>query len=393
MKQSRFENISTLARTHRRKATAAVLAFALIPAAYAEEKFNMHSGIGGPDVALADGTMFSESFVTPANGTEVSGNFAITTNVNDAEGTVTSEEVFVDGVQVGNKLPNTPYYLDSTKIVNGGHAIGLQAIDNNGNTATAIEQVFVQNFPPDTQPPTETINSPTAGAQVSGDIQVVTAPFDNRHVAREEVFIDGHDQGAKSPTVPYGWNTYNFTNGSHTLDVKAFDDSGNEGDATESVNIHNTSPPIVIIPESIDQLKVNCKSGALDSVSDIEIQVQRKNRHKARIEVVTNSMPQDCLKVGHVAVKFMLSPRLQKKLGREYVVSNGKRRRANSFSLHDPIHPKQDLKAYYTNMAFQNKFPAAGHADLPDRSTATWYPNGGKPASRHNPSIASVIYR
>jgi hypothetical protein len=393
MKQNRFENFNVYTRSSTRIAAVGVTALALF-AASAKDGVPIIKKAVEPGIALADTLPFTDTIVTPVDGTSVSGEIEITTDPKDPLGTVISEEVYVDGIDKGSKTPGMAFGVDSTQIPNGVHVIGLEAKDNLGNTAATQEQVLVQNFPPDTQAPSESITSPVNGSTVSKNVQIITAPFDNQKVAREEVFIDGRDQGPKSPTVPFGWNTNNFPNGNHTLEVDAFDSAGNEGAASETVNVHNTvtPPPITQTPKPTEQqLESNCRSGALDAVGNVDITIQ-KNRRAARIEIVTNKLPQECLKLGHEAVKFSLSPALQKKLGREYVYRNGKKVRSSTFTIKDPIHPNQEQKAFYRNMYFQRKFPLLGHVDLPDRTTASWTPNGRKPDIRHNPSYAVVSY-
>ena len=97
--------------------------------------------------------------------------------------------------------------------------------------------------PGDTTPPTAQITSPSGGATVSGTASVAVSAGDNVAVARVEMLLDGA-LAATDSAAPYqfAWDTTAVSNGSHTLQARAVDSSGNTGvSATVTVTVSNTS--------------------------------------------------------------------------------------------------------------------------------------------------------
>ena len=108
-------------------------------------------------------------------------------------------------------------------------------------------------IPPDTTPPVVTINSPADGAAVSGIINVQGTATDNVGVIQVEFYVD-FQLVTSNPagSFLFVWDTRSFTNGSHTLTVKAYDAANNVGQASSTVSVNNvvvvdTTPPTVYI--------------------------------------------------------------------------------------------------------------------------------------------------
>jgi outer membrane protein assembly factor BamB len=98
----------------------------------------------------------------------------------------------------------------------------------------------------DTTPPTVSITSPTAGATVSGSVNVTANAADNVAVANVQFFVDGNALGSPDTTSPYSvpWDTTAVTNGTHTLTARATDTSGNVGtSAAVNVTVSNAVAP------------------------------------------------------------------------------------------------------------------------------------------------------
>lgn len=95
--------------------------------------------------------------------------------------------------------------------------------------------------PSDTTPPTVSIFSPPSGSTVSGSVVNITASAsDNIGVTKVEFYIDGQLK-SNHTTSPYAysWNTTAYSNGSHTLMVKAYDAAGNSRSASHTVTVSN----------------------------------------------------------------------------------------------------------------------------------------------------------
>jgi hypothetical protein len=105
--------------------------------------------------------------------------------------------------------------------------------------------------PGDTTPPTASITSPTAGAILSGSVNVMTSDSDNTGVAQVDLVVDGA-KVATSSTAPFGfvWNSSASGSGSHALQAIAHDMAGNLGYSTVvtvSVATVDSLPPTVSI--------------------------------------------------------------------------------------------------------------------------------------------------
>jgi subtilisin family serine protease len=95
----------------------------------------------------------------------------------------------------------------------------------------------------DTTPPTTSITSPANGATVSGTTTVSANASDNVGVSRVELSVDGGVVGSDT-TSPYqiAWNTTTVSNGSHSLQTRAFDAAGNMGlSAIVNVTVSNAT--------------------------------------------------------------------------------------------------------------------------------------------------------
>ena len=112
----------------------------------------------------------------------------------------------------------------------------------------------------DTTPPEVTITSPTNGSKVNEVITVSCMSTDNKEVSKVELWVDGVNTGLTDETEPYSfqWNTTKYQDGDHTLIVRGYDTSDNEGDSPPiTVKVDNT----VSVPNSISITNVNFSNG------------------------------------------------------------------------------------------------------------------------------------
>jgi thermitase len=104
----------------------------------------------------------------------------------------------------------------------------------------------------DLAPPIVSIAYPAAGTTVSGTVSVQVNAADNEGIASVNFYVDGSLQ--KTLTMqPYviTWDTTQVTNGAHTLQVVAFDTTGNVSSASAVVNVNNTTAYIDTIAPSV----------------------------------------------------------------------------------------------------------------------------------------------
>jgi hypothetical protein len=107
------------------------------------------------------------------------------------------------------------YYCDDLTIANGG-------------------------TPPDTTAPDVTITNPSAGATVSGTVNIAFTATDENGIASQAIKIDGNTVSTASS---YNWDTTAYSDGSHTIRCEATDPSDNLGYDQITVTVDNSVPP------------------------------------------------------------------------------------------------------------------------------------------------------
>ncbi len=205
---------------------------------------SMMATLGGsnapPTVSIsspADGA----SFITGAN-------ISISANANDADGSVSSVEFFVDGVSIGVDN-SSPFSVNYTG-VSGSHTITATATDNNSASGTSSSITINVNSNP---APNVNITSPANGASfITGTIiPINVTATDNGTITSVEIFVDGVSIGTDNNS-PYSIN-YTGTLGSHTLTATATDNLGAQGTATSiTISVGNNPPPSVSITSPLN---------------------------------------------------------------------------------------------------------------------------------------------
>ncbi|MDX1765738.1 MAG: Ig-like domain-containing protein [Candidatus Saccharimonadales bacterium] len=110
----------------------------------------------------------------------------------------------------------------------------------------------------DTVAPTITLSNPVNNSTVSGTVSITATASDNVEVDRVEFKIDGALVGSDtSAPYSYDWDTNQTTDGSHQVEVVAFDTSNNSKTASATVTVENTqavgSVTISVLPASETQ--------------------------------------------------------------------------------------------------------------------------------------------
>ncbi len=105
----------------------------------------------------------------------------------------------------------------------------------------------------DTTPPTAAILSPVSGIVVSNLVTINVSGTDNVGITRVECYLNGACVGTNSVApATFTWDTTGYTNGSYSLQARAYDAAGNMGvSAMDTVTVQNaapdTTPPTVQI--------------------------------------------------------------------------------------------------------------------------------------------------
>jgi hypothetical protein len=111
----------------------------------------------------------------------------------------------------------------------------------------------------DTLPPTVTITSPApGGGPLSGTVTVHATATDNVGVVRVQFGADGAFR-TTATTGPYQWtlDTTTVSNGTHTIDVLAYDATGNAARASVVVTVQNANAlPQPVIPQHLPNIRL-----------------------------------------------------------------------------------------------------------------------------------------
>lgn len=101
---------------------------------------------------------------------------------------------------------------------------------------------------PDTTQPTVSVNSPLAGATISGQITLSATASDNVGITSLQFQIDGANVGSALTAAPYNlnWTSNGIQNGPHSITAVARDAAGNSAtSAPQSIQVQNAAPDTV----------------------------------------------------------------------------------------------------------------------------------------------------
>lgn len=194
------------------------------------------------------------TFVSPTQGSPITGGFTVRASVVDALTAVASVDVEVDptGGFVPMFFDGTNYFLpiSSALYADGNHRILIRAVDMVGNENVFGIDVVFKNSAVDTVPPVAAFLAPLQNALVSGTVRVQVQASDNVAVAGVNLRVGAAPPvamvlNATTGRYEYSWATASIPDGVYTLGAVAVDTSGNQGAATPvSVSVDN-APPVV----------------------------------------------------------------------------------------------------------------------------------------------------
>jgi len=194
------------------------------------------TGCGGSGVT-GDTTKPNVIITSPANNSTVYGIVTIKATANDNVGVV-KVEFYIDGQKKGEDT-SSPYeysWNTDTFNFNSQHTIQAKAYDNAGNVG---ESPIITVTIGDSNAPEVVITNPTDGSTVSGTV-LIQAQVTERSkktkapsgIAKVEFYIDNNEVGEDtSSPYEYSWNTTQYTDGTHIITAKAYDNAGNVGES------------------------------------------------------------------------------------------------------------------------------------------------------------------
>jgi parallel beta-helix repeat protein len=158
-------------------------------------------------------------------------------------------------------VPPYSAFFDSFTYSNGLHKLAVKALDHRGRSSRIERTVNVHNFIDVTAPQVK-ITAPTPGENVSGTVSINVSLSDDAGLVEAFLFIDIENfvRGHKSWKQPYPtnatlslwWDTTKFENGSHTIGIEAWDNSGKRNNMSISavtVEVYNEPPTPPKYPE------------------------------------------------------------------------------------------------------------------------------------------------
>ncbi|MCA9343087.1 hypothetical protein KC950_03705 [Candidatus Saccharibacteria bacterium] len=185
------------------------------------------------------------SISSPTNNSSISGTVIVQANASDNVG-VTKVEFYINDTLLNTDLQSPySYNLNTEQYTNGSYRLSARAFDAAGNNRRSDEiTININNVLPDTTPPQLSITSPVnGGGPVSGTINVSSVATDESGIDRLEIFVDNNKVATLTNSFTYQLDTTQYSKGSHTIKVVAFDKSANANSAekTVTINIDNGS--------------------------------------------------------------------------------------------------------------------------------------------------------
>jgi hypothetical protein len=197
-----------------------------------------------PTATTVDSTAPAVAIGSPVGGSTVSGTVSVSGSSSDAGG-VAAVDVSVDGGgwQRASGTTSWSWSWGTTGLANGSHTLTARATDTSGNLTSTSTSVNVSNPVPDTTAPSVAVVSPASGATASGTTSVTGSAADDQGLAKVEVSVDGGPWAAASGTSSWTWSwaTTAANDGTHVLQARATDTSGNVSTANRSVTVSNSS--------------------------------------------------------------------------------------------------------------------------------------------------------
>jgi hypothetical protein len=159
---------------------------------------------------------------------------------------LSSVELLVDGVSVATATnPAAPIFSVVTSTYpDGAHTVGVRATDIGGLVTTKTVPVLIVN-----QVPSVTLNAPAANAVISGTTAVTATNASTVGLNKVELLVDGVSVATAAANLlspSFSLDTALYTDGAHTVGVRATDIGGQVVTTTHAITIANFAPAVTI---------------------------------------------------------------------------------------------------------------------------------------------------
>lgn len=181
------------------------------------------------------------SITSPADGATLLGTFQVSANASDDHG-ISKVQFFIDGNDIGS-IASAPYQISfgSASYPNGSHTIKATVTDIVNQTTDSTISVTFNNNPVDSVAPTVGFTAPTA-SPYSWDSSVQSlllqaSATDDVAVTKMEFYINETlVASGNNGSIAGTWAYSNVGPGTYTITSKAYDDAGNVGQASLTIN-------------------------------------------------------------------------------------------------------------------------------------------------------------
>lgn len=126
----------------------------------------------------------------------------------------------------------------------------VRSVDAAGNETISANSTFKTAVALDTTAPTVAWVGPAANSVLAGTVTLSATAADNVAIGGVQFLVDGNPLGSEDTTSPYSisWNTTTATSGTHTLQARARDTSGNTATTQAiSVVVDNVAPTGTVV--------------------------------------------------------------------------------------------------------------------------------------------------
>jgi len=186
---------------------------------------------------------FGLAIINPADGMTVAGTKTVVGTVTNNN--ISKIELYIDGFYITQDI-ESPYEFswDTTGAGNGSHSIRLRAFDSLNMMEEKSISVTVNNNAGEVDiiAPTAGISFPANGSNIIGNTLLISNCTDASGISGVYIYIDDNYYGFLSSGTGRLWlNTGNYSNGSKTAMIRAFDTAGNMGTASITVTVSNVN--------------------------------------------------------------------------------------------------------------------------------------------------------
>ncbi|MBN1604544.1 MAG: hypothetical protein JW915_23245 [Chitinispirillaceae bacterium] len=211
--------------------------------------------VGGPSI----------SDVSLKTGDLIAGSYRLTFNVSPSSSYLLvsdSIEISIDG-RNWTKVDSTPSAtggnardsIGTTNLNDGVHTIRLRAKDN-GGLAWGYSDLIIFNVKNEGTAPVITITSPADSLEKSGSLSIgfSVALQAGRSIDSCQISVDGFNWVRTTTNTTHLINTGHYTDGTHIIQIRAFDNSGRVGYSNSAAFVFKNSPTVTLTaprPDSV----------------------------------------------------------------------------------------------------------------------------------------------